>query len=349
MSVVAPGAPSGEKKVEDGPFEHESRQTGGWGTETMPELPSYEELPAAPLGGRSGWGIFGAEDSVGLFNLLTPERVAAAARLVRRGVVFPLDAPIDAFSPPIAASRGAPRHRVLHQDGTLGFDDVYDNFYPQASSQWDSLGHVGYAPDGFYNGATEADIASGRRNTIDHWARKGIAGRAVVLDMVRTLADAGISYEPSTGAAFPVEHLEAARLRSAIEYQPGDILILHTGFASWYKEQSSEVQNSLPRTAVTPGIANGEAMCRYLWNSHIAAIATDTFAVEATPLDRSSPTSFLHRMLIGQFGMALGELWWTEDLAADCAVDGVYECFFVSAPLNAPGGIGSPANALAIK
>jgi hypothetical protein len=54
-------------------------------------------------------------------------------------------------------------------------------------------------------------------------------------------------------------------------------------------------------------------------------------------------------MLIGQFGMALGELWWTEDLAADCAQDGVYETFFTSTPLHGRGGVGSPANALAIK
>ena len=36
-------------------------------------------------------------------------------------------------------------------------------------------------------------------------------------------------------------------------------------------------------------------------------------------------------------------------LASDCAADGIYEMFLVSAPLNAPGGIGSPANAVAIK
>jgi hypothetical protein len=37
------------------------------------------------------------------------------------------------------------------------------------------------------------------------------------------------------------------------------------------------------------------------------------------------------------------------DLAGDCAADGTYEMFLVSAPLNAPGGIGSTANAVAIK
>ena len=47
--------------------------------------------------------------------------------------------------------------------------------------------------------------------------------------------------------------------------------------------------------------------------------------------------------------MALGELWQTEDLAADCAADGVYEFLLVCKPLNLVGGVGSPANALAIK
>ncbi len=90
-------------------------------------------------------------------------------------------------------------------------------------------------------------------------------------------------------------------------------------------------------------------MCRYLWDAHVAAVASDTYAVEAMPPDRARPLGFMHRMLIGQFGMALGELWWTEELVADCAADGVYEMFFTSAPLHLTGGIGSPPNALAIK
>ncbi len=316
----------------------------------MAELPSYDELPAAPEGGRSAWGVFGADDNVGLFNLQTPERVLEAARLIRRGALFPLDAPVDTFNPPIAASRGVPRHRVLHVPGTFGFDDVLDNFFPQGSSQWDSLGHVGYAPNMFYNGATEEDVATGRRNTIDHWARRGIAGRAVLLDMVATLADDGRPYDPGTNAAFGVEDLELARKRSGVEYQPGDVLLIHTGFAAWFANQPAAERWKQNRAPSTPGVAQGEEMCRYLWDSHVSAVASDTFAVEATPFpDRERVTGFLHRILIGQFGMALGELWWTEALAADCAADGVYEMFFTSAPLNSPGGIGSPPNALAIK
>ena len=53
--------------------------------------------------------------------------------------------------------------------------------------------------------------------------------------------------------------------------------------------------------------------------------------------------------IIGRFGMAIGEMFVLDPLAADCADDGVYECFFTSAPLNIPGGTGSPPNALCFK
>ena len=318
----------------------------------MSELPSYADLPPAPGGGRSGWGLFGEGDNLGLVNLMTPERIAAAARLIRRGQVFCLDLPLGSISPALATFRGVPRHQVLHQPGSAGFDDVYDNFYPQASSQWDSLAHVGYAPDQMYNGATEQEVLAGTRNTIDHWAWHGMAGRAVLLATERAMREAGRPYDPGEPVALDVGDLELARRQAGVEFAPGDIILLHTGFAAWYLEQPREVKDGLHGNVFAPGLAHTEAICEYLWNSHAAAIACDTYGVEVFPADRSPqahPFGFLHNMLIGQFGMALGELWWLSDLAADCAADGVYEMFGVSAPLNAPGGIGSPANAVAIK
>jgi hypothetical protein len=48
-------------------------------------------------------------------------------------------------------------------------------------------------------------------------------------------------------------------------------------------------------------------------------------------------------------GMLVGEIFDFEALAADCAADGVYECFFVAPPLPFTGAVGSPLNAYAIK
>ncbi len=233
----------------------------------MTELPNYADLPPAPRGGRSAWGLFGAEDNLGLVNLMTPDRIAAAARLVRRGQVFCLDMPVGSISPALATFRGPPRHQVLHEPGTAGFDDVYDNFYPQAASQWDSLAHVGYAPDQMYNGATEQEVLAGTRNTIEHWARHGLAGRAVLLDVERAMRDAGRLYRPGDSSPIGVDDLELARRQAGVEFAAGDIILLHTGFAAWYVQQPSQVKNRLHGNPVTPGLEHTEAICEYLWNS----------------------------------------------------------------------------------
>ena len=108
-------------------------------------------------------------------------------------------------------------------------------------------------------------------------------GRGVVLDMVRTLADEGRPYEPGTSAAFSVEDLELARQRAGVDFRPGDILLVHTGFARWYLEQPLSVRARFGRSLATPGLAAGEEMCRYLWDAHVSAVASDTFAVRGLP------------------------------------------------------------------
>jgi hypothetical protein len=47
--------------------------------------------------------------------------------------------------------------------------------------------------------------------------------------------------------------------------------------------------------------------------------------------------------------MPIGEMWNLEGLAEDCAEDRRYDFFITSAPLNIPGGVGSPPNAIAVK
>jgi kynurenine formamidase len=314
-------------------------------------LPSYDELPPGPEGGRLGWDVFGDGD-LGAVSLLTPERVAAAAALVRRGAVFPLDVPSDFYAPTLIPSRGTPRHTVISMDGSLGMDDVWDNVYPQAGSQWDSLAHVGHADGRWFGGATREDILHGGRNSIHRWAQHGIAGRAVLLDMPSALAAQGREYDAGSSFAYSVEDLEAAREAAGVAIGEGDILLINTGFGQWYSQQSEADRRALPRRLACPGIEHTEQMARYLWDLHIAAVASDTFAVEVWPADFSAaaaPFGFLHHMLIGSFGLALGELWWLQDAADDCLATGVHEGMLVAAPANAVGGIGSAANAVLLK
>lgn len=319
----------------------------------MKALPSYDELPLAPEGGRSGWGLFGDKDSVGLMNLQTPEIVKNAARLVQEGKVFPLDLPLNFFNPPLFERAALRIETKILREGRI-LDEVYQDFNPQASSQWDAVGHVAYGLEQFYNGATLNEVLKGGRNTIDHWARKGIVGRGVLLDLKRTADAQGRPYSPGSSHPFTVADLEAARKAANVTFRQGDIIVLRTGFPAWYHSlpQSERDKVSQRANLAACGVEHSEEMVRYIWNTHACAVGSDCPALEVWPMDYSvegGPFGMIHRHLIGQLGLAIGELWWLEDLAAHCHEDGRHEFMIASAPLNTPGGVGSPANALAIK
>jgi kynurenine formamidase len=319
-----------------------------------PVLPRYRDLPPGQTGAGSGWGLFGPDDQLGLINLQTPERVARAMTVARTGRMFALSAPLDEFDPPFFGHRRGPRHTVIRRS-SQSMDDVLDSFFPQGSSQWDGLGHVGVADGVFYGGATAGEVIAGTRNSIDGWAARGIAGRGIVLDVsgAPALAAAGGAVPLAEKSPITVADLERAREQAGLRFEPGDILLLHTGFVDWYQTLAPAQREQLVAGGFrNAGLEQSAEMAEYLWDLHISALAADNVAVEAWPPDRSAagrPFGFLHQVLIGEFGMALGELWALGGLARDCAADGVYECAVVSAPLRRPAGIGSPANAVAIK
>jgi kynurenine formamidase len=211
---------------------------------------------------------------------------------------------------------------------------------------------VGNPGCGFYNGlpAPEDRGTPEDRLGIHAWARRGIAGRGVLLDVAEHFARAGKPLAGNETYRITVADLEEVRRAEGVEIGTGDVLIVRTGWMAWYLQTPERERRFLtrPERIVVPGIENSEAMAEYLWDLHISAITSDNPSVEAAP---PLPGDFglLHRILLPLFGMALGELWYLEGLANDCAEDGRYSFFFTSAPLNKQGGIGSPPNAIAIK
>jgi len=319
------------------------------------QLPSYDELPIKPeFPARCAWGVFGDQDQIGTLNLLTPERVAGAARLVQKGDVFALNWELGLPDPPLF-SRASLRHSITRRRHNV-FDDVYDNFNTQSSSQWDGLRHFGHPAHGFYNGVSEEQILGEDvgPNGIEHWARRGIAGRGVLIDFARFAAAHGLAYEPGSRYGITASQLRSAADWQGVKFETGDILLLRTGWIEWYTSLDLEQRKQLaePGALQAAGLDQSDESLRFLWDCHFAAIASDNPSFEAFPTapleEGGRPAPMMHGTIIGLWGMPIGEMFQLDPLAAACSNDHRYECFVTSAPLNKAGGVASPPNALAI-
>jgi kynurenine formamidase len=316
------------------------------------KIPSYSDLPVrkgAPAG--AAWGVFGDDDEVGTINLLTPARVVAATSSIRTGKVFALNLPINIPDPPLF-TRGKHTHTVkIFPTAEFVLDDYLDNFYPQASSQWDALAHVKHPMYGAYNGIPDKEITGrgGMRLGIDNLARRGIAGRGVLADVARYYDRVGKSINFTKAESIPLGDVIATLDDEGVALQAGDILLIRIGWTKFYLSASAEIKEELSKETVVPGIEGSERTARWIWDNHLAAVASDSPALEALPKTAGNEMEFLHFHMLAFFGMPIGEMWNLEGLAEDCAADGNYDFFLTSAPLNIPGGVGSPPNALAIK
>jgi kynurenine formamidase len=273
--------------------------------------------------------------------------VVAAAASIGAGRRICLCLSVTTPDPPLF---GRPPTRHSIRKGDYGWDDQLDDFNLQGSTQWDGLRHIRGRSDGFYGGWQGDDDAEPDRLGVSHWARRGILGRGVLADV--TLLDAWRGRDPFDGESISSTDVADALARGGVTPAPGDILCVRTGWMDRYLELSTEQQRALSgrfSDGVVPwrGLLGDESMARFLWDSGFSAVAVDNPGVEVSPGDPWFGT--LHRRLIPGLGFAIGELFTFGELAEACAADGRYDFFFVSVPLNVPGGVGTPANAIAVR
>ncbi len=308
-------------------------------------LPAFDELSTIEgLGLRHAWGTWGADDEVGTVNRLTPERVRAAAGLIRTGAVVNLVIPLNELDPPLFARE--PLRHTLFKTPMRNWDDRLDGLYLQSSSQWDGLRHIRAREFGFWGGVTEDPQPGAGRLGIDRWVEHGMVGRGVLLDVASHLTARG-PYDPLGGTSIPAATLAEVARSQGVEVRCGDVLCVRLGWIAAYRALGTELRRRAIESHRFSGLAADEEMSRWLWDTGIAAVASDNPAVEVAPGDPS--VGSLHRRLIPLLGFALGELFDFDRLADSCRADGRWDFFFVSVPLYLKGGVGSPANAIAIR
>jgi len=310
------------------------------------DLPDYDDLPLVPgLDVRHAWDVFGRDDELGSINLVTAERIARAAAGVVTGELIPLDLPLDVPDPPLFGRRAYEHHVVAlnrHE-----YDDHLDGFHPQGSTQWDALNHVRCREHGFWGGRTANPTDGPIGLGIDRWAEHGIAGRGVLLDVAAHLAATDPAYDPLDPRPITVEELEATRTAAGVDLEAGDIWCVRTGWGPAYRRLDRAQRAAYADAPHFAGLRADEAMARFVWNAHPAALCCDNPAVEVVPGDPA--VGSLHRRLLPTLGTALGEMFDFERLATTCRADGRATFLFVAAPLHLPDGLGSPGNAVAIR
>jgi kynurenine formamidase len=302
----------------------------------------------------SNWGRWGPEDQIGTLNLVTPEDVAAAAKLIKRGKTFALGLPLDEkIQSGLFGGRWNPLHQMLAtgtdavagvQDGDgkayLRYADDAINLPMQCSTQWDALAHI-FLDDKMWNGypATLVDVQGAKKNGIEH-TRDKMVGRGVLLDVARWK---GVDSLPD---GYPITNadLDATAAAQGVEIRRGDFVIVRTG----HQERCLAKGDW---TGYAGGDAPGLAFETAYWirQHDIAAICADTWGCEVRPNETDEANQPWHWVVIPAMGLTMGEIFDVSELAADCAKDKIYEFLFYAPPLVITGGTGSMINPVAVK
>lgn len=185
-------------------------------------------------------------------------------------------------------------------------------------------------------------------------SEKGITGRAVFIDWYAWAQKQGRHIDATSAHEVPFsEVLDALHAQGMDEdiFRQGDILVIRFGYLEQYSsmpDAKRERLNELYKTHKPEniGLKPSRKLLEFLWNKKIAAICGDSRSLEVWPC--KDLDWHLHEWLLAGWGMPIGELFWLEDLAQACAVSRRYTFFLSSSPMNVPGGVASPPNALAI-
>ncbi len=339
----------------------------------------------------STWGDWGDDDELGRVNLMTPEKVLQGVREVEAGVSFCLSLPLDYPGGTALNQRRHPpvvsptedmngeasvfynvRMSEMEDWGDAKYVDVWADdvvtLALQYSTQWDSLAHVGAEFDADGDGVEEAVYYNGYRAGTDlvgpqddargdgsahrafahhlgleHMAFHGVQGRGVLVDLAHHVGDEWRGIDHAA--------LEGIMAADGVEVEPGDVLLLHTGFATRVLEWEREPDPVKIHTMCSYLDARDPSLLEWIADSQISALVADNYAVEGLLGKDRDPGrhSFLplHHLCLFKLGVPLGEMWYLHELARWLRAHGRSRFLLTAPPLRLPGVVGSPVTPIA--
>jgi kynurenine formamidase len=288
---------------------------------------------------------WGPADQRGAANLLTAEKRLAALHSVRQGRIYDLSHEISMGAPFLvpnqtpflmsiwASWRDSIRRR--RQAGALndaGANVERIEMTAHVGTHIDALGHFSKG-DRLYNDLPAAD-------TVTDWGllKLGIEQappmitRGVLLDLAGI--DGGAHLAP--GRAITPEELARAADAARVAIEPGDIVLIRTGWGRYFGLDNAKY------LAGEPGIDVPAA--QWLTRQGVVAIGCDNMAVEVLPNPNRTLAMPVHQHALVEAGVHLIENLMLEELAADRLAS---FCFILLAT-KIRGATGAPVRPVAL-
>jgi kynurenine formamidase len=288
----------------------------------------------------SNWGRWGPDDERGALNYLTPERVAAAAGLVRSGRTVSLSRPLNTEREPDNPEPADHRMTMLDGSDSHGLAFVKDyigvDYHNDSHSHLDALCHVSY--DGrLYNGrpADSVSAAGAAVETVEV-LKDGLMGRGVLLDIPRAR---GVRWLEPGDSVLPGD-LDQAERSAGVRLGEGDILLVRTGHATRLDELGPW-DTAGSKAGLHPSCAP------FLAERRVAALGCDGNSDTAPGITEGVGFP-IHVLALTAMGVHLLDYLHLRELAAVSEEAGRWEFLFVAAPLRIAGGTGSPLNPIAV-
>lgn len=283
---------------------------------------------------------WGADDTLGSFNMLGPEQTLKAAKLIKTGKTYRLGIETNAATPAFPPRTFEVQVLYPNQYSGTAYGDNKFNFFDDTMNGWmgvgsqiDGLGHA--ATDGvFYNGYLAKDFAK-----VDGLRSMGvedyppIVSRGVLIDMAKCK---GQDMLPE-GTAYTREDIMACEKQLGVTIEKGDVVLFNSG---WMKILDSDPKRF---GKAEPGL--GISGAEYLVEKDVMAVGADTWGVEAIPFEDPKIMYKVHQILINYNGIYIFENMDTRELAKDEA----YEFMFVLGPARITGAVQMIINPIAIR
>lgn len=280
---------------------------------------------------------WGAADRRGSMNHMSAETVLRAARLIRTGEVIELGRVLSSAAPMF----GTRRFELLTKRTVMNPES--NRRGSNEEIVYTELGHVGTQFDGFthqsigdshYNCVPTADIATRTGFTALGVETVGtIMTRGVLIDVA---ALKGVPVLPDT-YEITVADLQQALARQKLTLAPGDAVLIHTGWGTFWGRDNARY------TATCPGI--GIAAAEWLARQDPLLIGADNWPVEVGPNPDRQLSLPVHQIMLVVNGIHLLENLKLDELAAS----GAWEFALVVQPLKIQGGTGSTVAPSAIR